>query len=255
MLGTLLGYARGLGVEVDWVVISGDSEFFAITKRIHNGLYGSPGDGGALGAAERAHYDRITAENAERLRRIVRSGESCSSMTRSRRASSLRSSSSGHVPFGVAMSASMGRTSGRSAPGRSSVPTSRLRMRTCSRARHSRRAGSTRVVARDSSLHRSVRAQEPRPNPVRGARSAQRGRATRSRRDLSRRARAATGAGRPRGTRCRSEDPARRPGLSLGQNQGHGRRARKLRATRRRESRTARACRACRELRLGRPRG
>ena len=75
MLGTLLGYARGLGVEVDWVVISGDSEFFAITKRIHNGLYGSPGDGGALGAAERAHYDRITAENAERLRRIVRSGD------------------------------------------------------------------------------------------------------------------------------------------------------------------------------------
>ena len=75
MLGTLLGYARGLGVEVDWVVISGDSEFFAITKRIHNGLYGSPGDGGALGAAERAHYDRITTENAARLRRIVRSGD------------------------------------------------------------------------------------------------------------------------------------------------------------------------------------
>jgi trehalose synthase len=75
MLGTLLGYARGLGVGVDWVVISGDSEFFAITKRIHNGLYGSPGDGGALGAAERAHYERITTENAERLRGIVRSGD------------------------------------------------------------------------------------------------------------------------------------------------------------------------------------
>ena len=75
MLATLLGYARGLGVEVDWVVIPGDSDFFAITKRIHNGLYGSPGDGGALGAAERAHYDRVTAENAERLRRIVRSGD------------------------------------------------------------------------------------------------------------------------------------------------------------------------------------
>ena len=75
MLATLLGYARGLGVEVDWVVIPGDSDFFAITKRIHNGLYGSPGDGGALSAAERAHYDRVTAENAERLRRIVRSGD------------------------------------------------------------------------------------------------------------------------------------------------------------------------------------
>ena len=75
MLATLLGYARGVGFEVDWVVIAGDSEFFAITKRIHNGLYGSPGDGGILGAAERAHYDRITAENAERLHRIVRRGD------------------------------------------------------------------------------------------------------------------------------------------------------------------------------------
>jgi trehalose synthase len=75
MLGTLLGYSRGLGVEVDWVVISGDSKFFSITKRIHNGLYGSPGDGGDLGAGERAHYDRITLENVERLRRVIRSGD------------------------------------------------------------------------------------------------------------------------------------------------------------------------------------
>ena len=75
MLGTLLGYARGLGVEVDWVVISGDPEFFAITKRIHNGLYGSPGDGGDLGADEQAHYDRTTIENLERLRGVVRSGD------------------------------------------------------------------------------------------------------------------------------------------------------------------------------------
>jgi trehalose synthase len=75
MLGTLLGYARGMGVEVDWVLISGDHEFFAITKRLHNWLYGSPGDGGDLGSPERAHYDRITAENVERLRRIVRGGD------------------------------------------------------------------------------------------------------------------------------------------------------------------------------------
>ena len=41
MLGTLLGYTRGVGIPADWVVITGDPEFFAITKRIHNGLYGS----------------------------------------------------------------------------------------------------------------------------------------------------------------------------------------------------------------------
>jgi trehalose synthase len=75
MLGTLLGYSRGLGIEVDWNVISGDAEFFAITKRVHNGLYGSPGDGGALGGVQRAHFDRITAENLKAMRGIVRSGD------------------------------------------------------------------------------------------------------------------------------------------------------------------------------------
>lgn len=46
MLQTLLAYARGAGVDARWQVIAGDPGFFAITKRIHNGLYGSPGDGG-----------------------------------------------------------------------------------------------------------------------------------------------------------------------------------------------------------------
>ena len=75
MLGTLLGYARGVGIPADWVVITGDPEFFAITKRIHNGLYGSPGDGGDLGEAERAHYDRTIAANVENVSRRVRRGD------------------------------------------------------------------------------------------------------------------------------------------------------------------------------------
>ena len=61
MLQTLLAYARGAGIDARWLVIEGDPDFFAITKRIHNGLYGSPGDGGELGAAERRHYERIAA--------------------------------------------------------------------------------------------------------------------------------------------------------------------------------------------------
>jgi trehalose synthase len=75
MLWTLLGYTRGVGIAADWVVITGDPEFFAITKRIHNGLYGSPGDGGDLGATERAHYDRTIAANVEAVGRRVRSGD------------------------------------------------------------------------------------------------------------------------------------------------------------------------------------
>ena len=46
-----------------------------MTKRIHNGLYGSPGDGGALGTHERAAYERTIAANLEPIRREVRSGD------------------------------------------------------------------------------------------------------------------------------------------------------------------------------------
>jgi trehalose synthase len=72
MLATLVGYARGAGMETDWLVIEGDPEFFAITKRIHNGLYGSPGDGGELGTAEHAVYERAMARNSDWIRAEVR---------------------------------------------------------------------------------------------------------------------------------------------------------------------------------------
>ncbi len=64
MLYAILGYARALGIDTRWRVIAGDPEFFAVTKRIHNGLYGGPGDGGPLGEAERAAYERTIARNA-----------------------------------------------------------------------------------------------------------------------------------------------------------------------------------------------
>src|ERR671910_1465011 len=72
MLRTLLAYARGVGVDTRWYVINGDPGFFEITKRIHNHLYGAPGDGGPLGAAERAHYENILHPNAEELLTVVR---------------------------------------------------------------------------------------------------------------------------------------------------------------------------------------
>jgi trehalose synthase len=75
MLQTLLAYGRGAGLDVRWLVIQGDPAFFAITKRIHNGLYGSPGDGEALGEAERRHYERISRRNAEELLALVRPGD------------------------------------------------------------------------------------------------------------------------------------------------------------------------------------
>jgi trehalose synthase len=75
MLATLLGYTRGVGLETEWLVIAGDPEFFAVTKRIHNGLYGSPGDGGDLGERERAIYERVIAANLAISRREFRTGD------------------------------------------------------------------------------------------------------------------------------------------------------------------------------------
>jgi trehalose synthase len=75
LLQTLLAYVRGAGVDARWLVIHGDPDFFAITKRIHNRLYGTPGDGGPLGDAEREHYERVLRKNAEELQTLVRPGD------------------------------------------------------------------------------------------------------------------------------------------------------------------------------------
>ncbi|MCL2769738.1 MAG: glycosyltransferase [Solirubrobacterales bacterium] len=75
MLQTLLAYVRGAGVDGRWLVIKGDPDFFAITKRVHNGLYGSEGDGGPLGAAERRHYEQVLHRNAKELLALVRAGD------------------------------------------------------------------------------------------------------------------------------------------------------------------------------------
>jgi trehalose synthase len=72
MLRSFLAYSRGAGVNVRWIVIAGTPEFFSITKRIHNRLHGSPGDGGELGAKERRVYEEVTAANAEHLAALVR---------------------------------------------------------------------------------------------------------------------------------------------------------------------------------------
>jgi trehalose synthase len=53
-------------------VICGDREFFTITKRLHNHLHGSDGDGGELGPSERARYERTLAANAQELAGLVR---------------------------------------------------------------------------------------------------------------------------------------------------------------------------------------
>jgi trehalose synthase len=75
MLAKLIGFARGAGLQAEWLVIRGDPDFFAVTKRIHNGLYGSPGDGADLGSRERSAYDRTTTANLDLVRDEIREGD------------------------------------------------------------------------------------------------------------------------------------------------------------------------------------
>ena len=51
MLRSLVGYARGAGLDARWVVIGGDPDFFRVTKRIHNRCTDSPGTAGRSGTA------------------------------------------------------------------------------------------------------------------------------------------------------------------------------------------------------------
>ena len=67
MLKLLCGYAEDVGVDARWVVIDGDPEFFAITKRLHNRLHGVPGDTGHLGPREAEHYTAVLGANVEAL--------------------------------------------------------------------------------------------------------------------------------------------------------------------------------------------
>src|SRR4051794_17290131 len=71
LLQSLLAYARGGGVDTRWVVIGGNAEFFQITKRIHNHLHGSAGDGGSLGEAEHRIYDDTLSDSAAELAKTV----------------------------------------------------------------------------------------------------------------------------------------------------------------------------------------
>ena len=75
MLDLLVGYARDAGADARWLVMEGDPEFFSITKRIHNRLHGAPGDRGALGPREAAHYAAVTQANAGGIDGRLRPGD------------------------------------------------------------------------------------------------------------------------------------------------------------------------------------
>ena len=143
MLQTLLAYVRGAGIDARWLVIQGDADFFAITKRIHNGLYGSPGDGGPLGAAERRHYEAVLRAT----RRVAGPGPPGGHRAAARSAAGgpgrRRLWRAVPVSSGAATSAATSPTSGPSARGTSCAPISRTSTPSSSRAPRSHRPGPT----------------------------------------------------------------------------------------------------------------
>jgi trehalose synthase len=74
MLQVLLGYVDSLDIANRWMVITGDAEFFVITKRLHNQIHGDR-SGGPLTAADAGHYARILAANAVELLDQIRPGD------------------------------------------------------------------------------------------------------------------------------------------------------------------------------------
>jgi trehalose synthase len=71
MLRSLVGYARGAGIDIHWLVAPGDPDFFRVTKRLHNRLHGAD-DGEPLGDAERRVYEDVCRANAELLAARIR---------------------------------------------------------------------------------------------------------------------------------------------------------------------------------------
>ena len=75
LLHSLVPLARAVGMDVRWLVIDGDPEFFTIAKRLCTRLYGAPGDGGPLGPAELARFREVNDQNSTALAERVRPGD------------------------------------------------------------------------------------------------------------------------------------------------------------------------------------
>ena len=160
MLQVLLAYGRGAGVDTRWLVLDGDPEFFAITKRLHNMLHGSPGDGGRLARTPSCHYLEVSRATARPARWCVPATSCC--CTTPRRpgwSTALRRT----APGGVAVPHRPGRahrgvrgSAGSSSEALSSRPTLRL-LPAVVRARHGCPADRLRMIA---ALHRPVQHQE-----------------------------------------------------------------------------------------------
>jgi trehalose synthase len=74
MLRVIIGYVEDLDISSRWLVITGDAEFFMITKHLHNLIHGEDVHG-PLTAAAADHYAQMLAANAVELADQIRPGD------------------------------------------------------------------------------------------------------------------------------------------------------------------------------------
>jgi trehalose synthase len=72
LLAATIPYCLAAGIDVHWLVIDADAEFFEVTKRLHNRLHESEGDGGELGNHERLVYENAVARERPAIEARVR---------------------------------------------------------------------------------------------------------------------------------------------------------------------------------------
>jgi len=75
MLQVLVGYIQDTGIDIRWLVMAGDPNFFSVTKRIHNRIHGVAGDAGDLGPDEAKYYQRVTDSNITSFIGRIREGD------------------------------------------------------------------------------------------------------------------------------------------------------------------------------------
>lgn len=75
MLASLLPYVRGAGIDMVWLVVDGNDDFFVITKRLHHALHGSAGDGTPLDETTRKVYEAALQPELESLKGVVKPGD------------------------------------------------------------------------------------------------------------------------------------------------------------------------------------
>lgn len=74
-LSPIVGYARGLNLDVRWLALDTPQEFLTIAKRLHNFVHEDRGDEKNLGDKQRDIYEHVLASNAENVIEEIREGD------------------------------------------------------------------------------------------------------------------------------------------------------------------------------------